>query len=110
MLFLRLQVLGVAQAAVTECWQWKEENPTKICVFFSYKNKNSDISSSCAKNIGGNKFSASEVSPKWVKRKSWRKERREKDWKMVITMASYALQMPGLGGARKAAWAKSQWK
>ena len=36
-----LQGLGVAQAAVTERWQWKEENPTKICVFFSYKNKNS---------------------------------------------------------------------
>ena len=41
-------------------------------------------------NIGGNKFSQTGVSPKWVKSK--RRKRKKEDRKLVITMASYPLQ------------------
>ena len=52
-------------------------------------------------------------SPKRVKSKRQRgkKERREKDWKMVITMASYALQKRHLGWRTQSRLGqKSQWK
>ena len=41
------------------------------------------------KNARGNKFSSSGVSPKWVEKQ---KRKKEEERKLVITMASYALQ------------------
>ena len=55
-------------------------------------------------NIGGNKFSHTGVSLKWVKSKRLKRER--KDRKLVITMATYALKHH-LGWRTQAAWDKS---
>ena len=91
----------------------KSQKIARKSVFFFVKNKNYHfyffgIYLLLCQNIGGNKFSHTGDSPKWVKSKRWReKERtRERDWTMVITMASYALETPPHVAHAKPPWPK----
>ena len=63
------------------------------------------ISSSYAKILGETNFQPWEIPRSGSKAKDGKeRENKKRDQKLVITMASYALQRH-LGGARKAAWA-----
>ena len=59
-----LQGLGLAQAAVTDCWPWKQEKtPENKLFFITKKNKKNCIYLLVMPKYWGNKFLASGVSP-----------------------------------------------
>ena len=74
----------MAVAAVTECWPSKEEKTAK-----NYKKKHMHISFSYAKILEETNFQLREFPQSGSKAKDVEEER-----KLVITMASYALQKP----------------